>query len=51
MHCFNLRQVFKLAILCNVLLMARSGFFSSDDDAVDTDDNGYVMFCPGMGKF
>lgn len=51
MACYTLRQAFKLAILCNVLLIARSGFFSSDDETVDTDSKGYVMFCPGMGGF
>lgn len=43
-----LRHSLKAFFLCNFLLLASAGFFSS---SVDIDENGYVLFCPGMGGF
>jgi len=43
-------SAFKAIILCHLVLFVTAGFFSSDD-AVESDPEGYVIFCPGMGGF
>lgn len=40
--------ILRAVVLCNFILLATAGLFSSD---AEVDENGYVLFCPGMGGF
>ncbi len=41
-------SILRSIVLCNLILFATAGLFSSD---AEVDENGYILFCPGMGGF